>query len=109
MAEHHGSGGHDPSPHGGLPVGVPRRWLDLPDHDIDDAVEDVLLVPDVVVERHRVDTERLAELAHADSVAAALVGELEGSLKDPLLAQREPRRGLWICLGHHLEFLTAPL
>ena len=51
MAEHHLTGGHDPSPHCGLPVGVPRRRLDLPDHDIDDAVEDVLLVPDVVVER----------------------------------------------------------
>ena len=90
MAKHHRAGGHDPSPHGGLPVGVLRGWLDLPDHDVDDAVEDVLLVPDVVVERHRVDTEDLAELAHADGVTAASIGEVEGSLKHPLLAQREP-------------------
>ena len=109
MAKHHRTGGHDPSPHGRLPVGVLRRWLDLPDHDVDDAVEDVLLVPDVVVERHRVDTEDLAELAHADGVAAASIGELEGSLEDPLLAQREPGRRVRVCLGHHLGLLTAPL
>ena len=109
MAKHHGTSGHDPSSHGRLPIGGLRRWLDLPDHDIDDAVEDVLLVPDVVVERHRVDTERLAELAHADGIAAASIGELEGSLEHPLLAQREPGSGLGICLGHHLAFLIAPL
>ena len=49
-----------------LPVGVARRHLDLAGDRVDDAVEEVVLVRHVVVERHRLDSELLAELAHAE-------------------------------------------
>ena len=46
-----------------------------------------LLVGEVVVERHRLDAELLAELAHAQGLEPALIGELQGGLEDPLAGQ----------------------
>jgi len=42
-----------------------RRQLDLARDQLDDAVQEVVLVRDVVVERHRLDPELLAEPPHA--------------------------------------------
>ena len=61
-----------PLAHGGLPVRAGYRHIDLAEDEVDDAVEDSLLVGEVVVERHRLDAERLAELAHAERLEPAL-------------------------------------
>ena len=45
----------------------------------------------MVVERHRLDAELLAELAHAERLEAALIGEPEGGLQDELARQRDAR------------------
>ena len=61
---------------------------DLGDHELGEAVEDGLLVVDVVVERHRLHAQRLAEAAHGHGVEPLLVGELERAAQDALTAQR---------------------
>jgi hypothetical protein len=76
--------------HGRLPVGLQRRQLDLAEDEVDHAVEDLVLVGDVVVQRHRLHAEGLGELAHGEGGDARLVGELDGGTQDPLLAQRHP-------------------
>ena len=55
-----------PLAHRGLPVGPGDRQVDLAEDEVDDAVEDLVLVGEVVVEGHRLDAELLAELAHAE-------------------------------------------
>ena len=52
-----------------------------------DPVEDLVLVRDVVVERHRLDAEPLRQPAHADRVDPLRVGELEGRPEDAFSAQ----------------------
>ena len=42
---------------------------------------------DVVVERHRLHAELLGELAHAERLDPALVGEGDGGAQDPLSAE----------------------
>ena len=63
------------------------RQVDLAEDEIDDAVDELVLVGEVVVERHRLDPELLAELAHAEGLEPALIGEPEGGLEHPLPAQ----------------------
>ena len=77
-----------------VPVSGRRRRLALVQDEVEDAVEDVVLVGDVVVERHRLEAERLAELAHRQRLDPALVGELERRLQDPVAAEGEARLGL---------------
>ena len=62
-------------------------------------VEQVVLVPDVAIERHRIDAELLAELAHAQRLDAASIGEIDGGLEHSLLAQW--RAGLGCLFDHH--------
>ena len=62
--------------------------LDLCDHDVDDAVEQVVLVAHVVVERHCLDAEALAELAHAERGEAVLVGVGSSGAQHPLSIER---------------------
>jgi hypothetical protein len=62
---------------GRLPAAADPRHADLARHQLHEAVEDVLLAGDVVVERHRLDLERLGEPAHRERVDAALVGQPE--------------------------------
>jgi hypothetical protein len=82
VAEHHVAGGnHDPA-QALDPVIAGWRSLDLTDDDLGDAIEQVVLALDVAVDRHRVDTELLAELAHAQVVEAAPVGEGDAGLED---------------------------
>ena len=45
--------------------------------------------PDVVVERHRLDAERLRQTAHAQRLDAGLVGERERGVQHPRPAQRD--------------------
>ena len=62
-----------PLPHGRLPVRPGRRDVDVAQDQVDDAVEDVVLVRHVVVQRHRLDPELLAEPAHGQRADPALV------------------------------------
>jgi len=58
--------GRDGSPpHGGPPLAVAGGQVDLAEHDVDHSVQEVALAGNVVVKRHRLDAERLAQLAHA--------------------------------------------
>ena len=75
VAEHHAPGRHHVLAQRGLPGPARRRSLDLADDDLDDAIEQVVLVADVAVERHGIDAELLAELAHAQRLDAASIGE----------------------------------
>jgi hypothetical protein len=43
--------------HRRFPPGAVRRQIDLGEHQLDHPVEDVVLVGDMVVERHRLDPE----------------------------------------------------
>jgi len=90
-----------------LPVAAGQGRLDLAEDDVDHPVEEVVLVVDVVVERHRLDAELLGELAHRELLRPALVGQGDRSVKHPLSTERRPfRRGV---LGlHGLVVLQAP-
>ena len=79
------------------PVEVPGRELDLAEDDVDHAIEELLLVRDVLVERHRHDAELLCEPAHAERFEPGLVGEGDGGLQHTSAAQRFPGRDLLFC------------
>ena len=81
--------------------------VDLADEDLDDAIQQVVLVPDVTVERHRLDAELLAELAHAERIEPASVGELDGGQEHAFAASagRDGRR--WRLLDRHLDEFTV--
>ena len=55
-----------PPAHRRPPVGRGRGQLHLGEDEVDDAVDDLVLVGEVVVEGHRFDAELLAQLAHAE-------------------------------------------
>src|SRR5581483_2580825 len=80
-------GGHRAGSHRGAPVHVPVWKLDLVDDEVDDAVDEVALVGDVVVQRHRLDAEGGRELAHRERLDPALVGEPQGGGEDALPAE----------------------
>jgi len=63
---------------GRLPVAVLGGTLDLADDKIQDAIEDVVLVGQVVVKRHRLDAKPLRELAHRERLDPARIGDLQG-------------------------------
>jgi hypothetical protein len=67
---------------------IARRQLDLAEHDIHHAVEDLVLVGDMVVERHRLDVQAVREPAHGERADAVLVGEGHRFEEHPLPAQR---------------------
>src|SRR4029453_5894280 len=76
-----------PLPHGRLPVVLAGGQFDLAEDRVDHAVEEVVFVGDVVVERHRGAAELLAELAHAEGLDAVSVGEVDGGAQDTLSGQ----------------------
>ena len=51
------------------------------------AVEDVVLIGDVVVQRHRLDPERLTELPHAERLDARFIGESDRGAEHPVPVQ----------------------
>jgi hypothetical protein len=77
----------------GLPIGLAGREDDLAPRCVHDAVQDVVLVGDVVVQRHRLDPELLGELAHAERFDPAFVGKSDGRAQHTLAAQGDPRLG----------------
>ena len=77
-------------PHRRLPAVRATRQLDLAEDQVDQAVEEICLAGDVVVQRHRLDTDGLAELAHAQRLDAVRVGKVERGPEDPLAGQRGP-------------------
>ena len=73
---------------GRLPVGIESGHLEFARDQIGHAIEDVVLVDHVLVQRHRLDAERLAEPAHRDRSEAALVRHTDGGLQDPFPTER---------------------
>jgi hypothetical protein len=73
MAKQYMASGQDPLTHSLFPIGSLGRdnyladgVIDLFRNDIDDAVEDIVLVGYVVVERHGLDPEHLCEMSHRE-------------------------------------------
>jgi len=67
--------------------------VNLREDQVHHAVEQLLLVGDVVVKRHRAGIELSTQPAHAERFDALVVGESEGLAHDALLAQRD--RSSW--------------
>ena len=65
---------------------VEGRSISL-DDEVDDAVHEVALVGDVVVQRHRFDAELTGELAHRERFDPALIGEADGGVQHTLPAE----------------------
>ena len=71
-----------------LPVAlVVGRAFDFAEHELDDPLEDVILVLDVVVERHRFDAELGGKLAHAERLESVLVDEAQRHPEDAVAIQ----------------------
>ena len=66
------------------------RGLDLADDDVDHAVEELVLVGHVLVERHRHDAQFLSELAHVQRLDPGGVGERDGGAQHAVSAERHP-------------------
>ena len=81
------------------------RVLDLARDEVDHSDEDLVLVRDVVVERHRLDAEVLGEPAHAERVDALAVGEVDrgARARAPCSAACGSGRGggTWLFCGFH--------
>ena len=72
---------------------------------VGDACQDLVFVGDVLVQRHRLDAQVLAEPAHRDRAEPLPVGQLDGSVEDPLAAERRRRLGGGgVVVGHHPSF-----
>src|SRR5450631_4341403 len=76
--------------HRRLPLAAPRRQLDLPEHHIDHAVEDLVLVRDVVVQRHGFDLQAVRQPAHGERADAIRISEGDAFEDDPFPAQGGP-------------------
>ena len=83
----------------GLPV-VAVGHGDLGEDDLGGAVEDVVLVGDVVVERHRLDTQLLPEPAHRQRLDALRVSQSDCCLQHSVAAERHARFDMLIGLCH---------
>ena len=64
-----------------------RGQFDLADDEIDDAVHEIALVGDVVVQGHRLNAERARELPHRERLDPTFVREFDRGLEHPLAAQ----------------------
>ena len=94
MLPHDASRRQDPIASGGLPVGAATiGQVDLADDDIDHAIQQVVLVGDVVVERHRLDRQLLAEATHAQRVDPLSVCQLDSSRQHAFPVQRHAAFG----------------
>ena len=76
-----------PASHRRPPVVIDRGRLDLAEDDVDHAIEELILVRHVLVERHRHHAELLREPAHAEPFKPVLVCERHGSLEHERSAQ----------------------
>jgi hypothetical protein len=66
------------------PVRGRGRRADLGHHELRDAVEQVLLVPDVVVQRHGLHAELAAQAAHGEGLESFRVHHAQAGPEDPL-------------------------
>lgn len=80
----------DPLPERALPVGVAGRGFDLIDDDVDHAVQELFLVGNVLVERHRYDAQFLREVAHAQRLDPGRVGERDGGPQHAIPVESDP-------------------
>jgi hypothetical protein len=76
----------------GLQAGLPvrpglARQVDFADDEVGDAPEQVVLVADMRIERHRLDAERLADPAHADRIDALAIRQADRRAQHPLARQ----------------------
>jgi hypothetical protein len=92
-----------PLTHRCLPVLSAGGEVDLSEDDVDHAVEKIFLVGHVVVQRHRLDPDRLAELAHAQRLGPALVGEGDRGVQDPVPGERGAGRSTAGGRGVHVR------
>ncbi len=88
VAGQHVAHGKRPLPHRLSPAVVRRGQFDLGEDQIDHPVQQVLLVGHVVVQGHRLDPDGLAQLAHAERLQTAGVGEFDRGAQDPLPGER---------------------
>ncbi len=68
--------------HRWAPVDVGRRQLDLREHHVHHAVEEVVLAGHVPVEGHRGDAHRPGERAHGECLEPDLVGVRDRGIED---------------------------
>jgi hypothetical protein len=105
MSRQDGPDRDGPLAHGLLPTFRRGRQLDLAEDQVDHAVEQVLLVGDVVVQGHRLDPHRLGEPAHRERLDSVLVGERGRGAQDPVAAQGDAGRWRGIGRGGHSGLL----
>ena len=103
MAQHDASRAEDRRAERGLPIRAVAVDRDLADDELEHAVEEIVLVANVRVQRHRLDPELGAEAAHADGLDALPVRQANGSLQHALARERERRvdcfTGLVMAMG----------
>jgi hypothetical protein len=73
--------------HLGSPRGADHRQADLGEHPVDHGVEDLLLVGDVVVDRHRAHSQLAGDPADRHRPGPDPVGHLDGGIHDAVLVQ----------------------
>jgi hypothetical protein len=85
--------------------------LELVHHAFGDALEDVVLVLDVVVQRHRLDAELPADPAHRDGLETLFVHDAQRRLDDPVSGERlaVPRFLGDLGLGSHVHPPSIPV
>src|SRR6476660_1919132 len=88
------------------PVPAGHRELDLAEDDVDERGEDLVLVGDVVVDRHRLGAELLRQRADGERSQTAGVGDRERGLDHALAGQpRSPAAVLADHLGHESSLI----
>jgi hypothetical protein len=90
-----------------LPVAAGRWQLDLRHHQLDDPLEDVVLVANVVIQRHRLHAQLLGQPAHRQRVDPARIGELHGRAQDAFAAEWSAAIWLGRWLSGHGTSLDA--
>src|ERR1700712_4546472 len=94
-----------PQSHGCHPVGTVGRNCDLVEDEINDAVENVVLAGDVVVQRHGFGAQFIGDVPNAEEFNPPLIGDDQGGGQYTLSAQRSPLHAA-VGLGLHSN---APL
>src|SRR5207244_616375 len=76
-----------------LPRAALARQRELARTEVDDRVDQLVLVAEVNVERHRRHAELAREPPHAETLDALAVRQLESGARDPLAGESGRRRG----------------
>ena len=94
MAAQHPTGGVRSATHLGLPVAVRLGQFDFAEDQVDDRVQDLVLVGDVVIDRHRLDAELLGQRPDRERREAPRVGDCDCAAQDAISAERHALRRL---------------